>query len=111
MSTTISSTNATSTLAGALLSQDQANQNAASGPSADSGGVNLDSLQLSNSSIEALEQQAQEIAAQNQNSVIGTSDDALAANLQAVAALSQNFGQATAAQGALDPATVLSLTQ
>jgi hypothetical protein len=111
MSNTISNTNGT--LAGALLNLGTSTQSGASN-TADANansGVNVDSLQLSGSSISQLEQQAAEIAAQNQNSVIATSEEAQVVNLQAISMLGQNFDQATASASDLSGGTVLSLTQ
>lgn len=110
MSNSISSSTS-GTLAGALLNLGTKPAGTPSAPDGGADGVDLDNLQLSNSSLSELEQQAQQVAAQNQDSVISTSDEALAVNLQAVSALGQNFTQTTAAQGGLDAATVLSLTQ
>lgn len=110
MSTVSSSTSPS--LANALLtltSQTQPDQSgsAASDPSA---GLDLDQLQLSGSSLASLQEQAQEIAAQNQNSVITTSEQALAANLAAVAALGASSTNAQASQSGVDAGNVLSLT-
>lgn len=108
MSNTISNTNGS--LASALLSLGTNPQASGSGSASSDNGIE-DSLQLSSPSIAQLEQQAAEVAMQNQNSVISTSDEALVVNLQAVSALGQNFSQATASQGALNGGSVLSLTQ
>lgn len=110
MSNSISSSTS-GTLAGALLNLGTKPAGTSAGSNGGANAIDLDNLQLSNSSLSELEQQAEQVASQNQDSVISTSDEALAVNLQAVSALGQSFAQATAAQGGLDAATVLSLTQ
>jgi len=113
MSTTISSASTSqASLASALLSLTQQTTDGSS--SADTGvdstsGLDLDTLQLSDSSLSSLETSAQTIAAQNQNSVISTSEAALAVNLQAIAAMFQDPSSTQASQGTTDPSQVLKL--
>lgn len=108
MSTTINSQlpNLASTLL-QLTAQTQPGGASGSDPS-DSSDL-ADTLNLSNSSISDLEQQAQQIAAENQSAALTTSEDAFQANLQAIAALSSGSSQSQAAQGAPDGSTVLGL--
>ncbi|HEY3756988.1 MAG TPA: hypothetical protein VGL42_12630 [Opitutaceae bacterium] len=109
MSNTISNTNGT--LSGALLNLGTNPQASSSGSAASTESGIEDTLQLSSPSIAEIEQQAAEVAQQNQNSVISSSDEALVVNLQAVSSLGQSFSQAAASQGALNGGSVLSLTQ
>lgn len=110
MSTTISNTTS-SNLASALLSLSQQTQQQNGAQTNDpSSSVDLDTLDLSSgSSLASLEEQAQEIAAQNQNSVISTSEEALAANLSAVSALTSDPTTSAASQSNLDPTTAVQL--
>ncbi len=107
----ISSTT-TATLASALLNLSTSAQPGSGQPAgADQGSSSeFDRLNLSGGSISSLEAQAREIASQNRNSVITTSEQALAANLAAVSALGSNFAAAASGQGSPNAGTVYSLT-
>jgi hypothetical protein len=114
MSSTISSTSSQNTLSSALLAltnQTSPNSANANGGGVDAtAGIDLDTLQLSGSSLSDLESTAQTVAAQNQNSVITTSEAALAANLAAVSAMFSDPTTTQSSQATQDPSQVLSLT-
>ncbi|MGH7997051.1 MAG: hypothetical protein ACREFX_11930 [Opitutaceae bacterium] len=107
---TITNSSQTPSLASTLLQLTSQTQPAnLAGSGAEETSDLADTLNLSNSSVADLEQQAQEIASQNLSSALTTSEQAFSANLAAVAALSGNPAQAQSAQGSQDSSSVLSL--
>ena len=105
---TVNQTSTPSTLASALqqiASQTQPADLDSAGSAETSDHV--DTLNLSGSSLAELEQQAEQIASQNQSSALTGVEDAFAANLQAVGALASSSTSAATGQGAPDSATAL----